>query len=156
MFVRYFVDLPIRYELVEQGLTSSPEDWLPVLAEDADAEGERLLAEVGFSGPGVRVDRRVAISLLPPLRFPSRLILPLTWKPARAEGLFPSLEADIEVAPVGPARTQLSISARYTPPMGLVGRAVDRTLLHRVAEATVRDFIERVAERIRESVSSAA
>jgi hypothetical protein len=156
MFVRYFVDLPIRYELVEASLTASPDEWLPTLAKIADAEGQRLLAEVGFGGPALRVDRRVEISLLPPLRFPSRLILPLSWKAAKAEGLFPSLEADIEVAPVGPVRTQLSISARYRPPLGLVGRAVDRTLLHRVAEATVRDFIEQVAERIRSSVSSVA
>jgi hypothetical protein len=64
------------------------------------------------------------------------------------ETLIPSLEADIELGELGPGRTQLSISARYTPPLGPLGHALDRALLHRVAEATVKDFLDRVAERL--------
>jgi hypothetical protein len=45
---------------------------------------------------------------------------------------------------VGEQRTRLAISARYRPPLGAVGRAADRVLLHRVAEATVKDFLDRV------------
>ena len=41
-----------------------------------------------------------------------------------------------------------SMSGRYSPPFGSVGEALDRALLHRVAEATVRDFVERVAASI--------
>ena len=37
------------------------------------------------------------------------------------------------------------MSARYVPPFGAVGRALDRALLSRVAEATVKDFLDRVA-----------
>jgi hypothetical protein len=33
--------------------------------------------------------------------------------------------------------------------MGTFVRILDRTLLHRVAEATVKDLLDRVAERIR-------
>jgi hypothetical protein len=33
--------------------------------------------------------------------------------------------------------------------MGAVGRMLDRALLHRVAEATVKDFLDRVGERLR-------
>ena len=62
--------------------------------------------------------------------------------------VFPSLEGDLEVAALGPDRTQLAMSARYRPPLGGVGRAIDRTLLHRVAEATVKDFVHRVRQAI--------
>ena len=61
-------------------------------------------------------------------------------------GLIPEMEGDLEVAPLGPASSQLSISARYTPPLGAIGQAIDRALLHRVAEATLKDFLDRVAE----------
>ena len=44
---------------------------------------------------------------------------------------------------------KLSVSARYRTPMGAVGRMLDRALLHRVAEATVKDFLDRVGERLR-------
>ena len=47
-----------------------------------------------------------------------------------------------------PTRTQLAMTARYTPPFGLLGRVADRGLLHRVAEATVKDFVDRVGEAL--------
>ena len=68
------------------------------------------------------------------------------WAAAGATGLFPSLDADLEVAPLGPHRTQLAMSARYVPPLGAVGRAIDRAVLFRVAEATLKDFLDHVAE----------
>jgi uncharacterized membrane protein len=56
------------------------------------------------------------------------------------------LEADLEVAALGGSRTQLSVSARYRPPLGSVGRVIDKALLHRVAEATIKDFLDRLGE----------
>jgi hypothetical protein len=50
--------------------------------------------------------------------------LPLTWEPVGLEGLLPLLDATIEVGPLGEDRTQLATSARYRPPLGVVGRAI--------------------------------
>ena len=61
----------------------------------------------------------------------------------------------IEVGSLGEERTQLAISARYRPPLGVVGRAVDRVLLHRVAEATLKDFLDRLGAAISLSRSGA-
>ena len=74
--------------------------------------------------------------------------LPLTWEPVGLDGVLPRLDATIEVGSLGEDRTQLAISARYRPPVGVVGRAVDRVLLHRVAEATLKDFLERLGAAI--------
>jgi hypothetical protein len=49
---------------------------------------------------------------------------------------------------MGPARSQLSLSARYAPPRGAAGKLADRALLHRVAEATIQDFVDRTAEAL--------
>ena len=78
----------------------------------------------------------------------SFLRLPFSWRATGPHGLFPVLEGDMEVAPLGDGLTQLAVSARYAPPLGLFGRVIDRTLLHRVAEGTVKDFLDRVAQRI--------
>ena len=144
MFARYFVDLDMPFGEVERALLRSPESWLPGAASRADAEGDRLLAEVGF-GSGLRIHKEVETTLRDPIRAGGRTILPLSWRASGPAGIFPSLEADIEIAPMGRARTQLAVSARYTPPLGPVGKAIDRGLLHRVAEATIRDFVHRVA-----------
>jgi hypothetical protein len=155
MFIRSFVDLSMPYQEAEDALLASPEAWIPGLVEQADGEGEELLAQVGFGGL-VRIERRVEVTFGTPLLFPSRLVLPISWKAASGQGLFPELEADLELGPIGPSRTQLSINATYRPPLGLVGRTVDRAMLHRVAEATLKDFIERVAERIRTPLRASA
>jgi hypothetical protein len=150
MFIRYYLDIPIPFEEVETALLAQPEAWIPGLARDAESHGERLLAEVGFTVDDTyRVDRQVEIDLGAPYRIPSKTLLPMSWKATEHEQLFPSLEADLEVAALGPNRTQLSVSARYRPPMGSLGRALDRALLHRVAEATVKHFLDRVGEALR-------
>ncbi len=150
MFIRYYLDIPLRFEDVEAALLAQPEAWVPGLARDAEHRSERLLAEVGFAFDHEhRLDKRVEIEFGEPYRMPSKTLLPMAWSPAGAQQLFPALDADLEVAPLGPSRTQLSISARYRPPMGAVGRALDRALLHRVAEATVKDFLDRVGDALR-------
>ena len=82
--------------------------------------------------------------------------LPLTWEPVGMEGLLPRLEANLEVGPLGQDRTQLAISARYRAPLGVVGRTLDRVLLHRVAEATVKDFLDRVGTAITHQAMAAS
>jgi hypothetical protein len=147
MFARYFVELPMPAGSVERALLRSPQTWVPGLASRANYHGDALLAEVGFGGE-VRIARKVAIEFGEPVRLPSKTVIPLRWTAAGASGLFPSLDADLEVAPLGPNTTQLAMSARYVPPLGILGRVVDRTILFRVAEATLKDFLDRVAEAL--------
>jgi len=148
MFVRYFVNLPLPAAVVERLLLGDPGSWLPGLAERASRGGARLLADVGFDTPSVRVRKRVAIELGQPTRLPSKTVLPFTWRATGPEVLFPELEADLEVGPLGPRESQLAISARYRPPLGVLGSVVDRALLHRVAEATLKDFLDRVGRAL--------
>jgi hypothetical protein len=147
VFARYFVELPMDPERVEDALLRDPHAWLPGLASEANYHGDALLAEVGF-GDDIRVARKVAIEFGEPVKMPSKTVLPLRWNAVGASGLFPSLDADLEIAPLGPHRSQLAMSARYVPPLGAVGRAIDRTILYRVAEATLKDFLDRVRESL--------
>jgi hypothetical protein len=147
MFARYFVELPMEPERVERALTHDPEAWVPGLAQEANHRGDALLAEVGF-GEDVRLARRVAIEFGSPVRTASKTVLPLRWEATGATGLFPALEADLEVAPLGPHRTQLAMSARYVPPLGPIGKAIDRAVMFRVAEATLKDFLDHVGEAL--------
>ena len=148
MFVRYYLELPLPADKVEQALLDAPGEWLAALAGTAQQRGDGLLAQVGVGPLSQRLARRVAVTLGSPVRFPSMTSLPLSWEPVGSQGLLPRLEADLEVGPLGEGRTQLAISARYRPPLGAVGRAVDRVLLHRVAEATVKDFLDRLGAAI--------
>jgi hypothetical protein len=148
MFIRYYIELSLPVTKVEQALVSSPAGWLSAMAGEAQARGDGLLGEVGVGPLGVKLRRQVRVRLGEPVRFPSMTLLPLTWEPVGLEDLLPRLEADLELGSLGGDRTQLAISARYRPPLGAVGRAVDRVLLHRVAEATLKDFLDRLGQAI--------
>ncbi len=65
-------------------------------------------------------------------------------------GLFPVLDADLTLTPApgpGPG-SLLKLAGVYRPPLGPVGEALDRALLHRLAAATVRRFLARVAAQL--------
>ena len=146
MFARYFVEVPLTADRVERALLASPAEWLSAMAGAAQERGDGLLTEIGVGPPGTRLRRPVRIQLGGPVGFPSMTSLPLTWEPVGLEGLLPRLDANLELGSLGGDRTQLAISARYRPPV--VGQAVDRVLLHRVAEATLKDFLDRVGAAI--------
>ncbi|MEP7060520.1 MAG: hypothetical protein ABI828_07290 [Actinomycetota bacterium] len=147
MLARYFIELPLPLSVVTGRLLADPERWVPGIADQANERGDALLAEVGF-GTGRRVSHKVAVSFGPALEMASTTLIPFHWSPVGPHAYLPSLDADIEVAPLGQGRTQVSINARYKPPLGPVGRAVDRALLHRVAEATLKDFLDRLGAAI--------
>jgi hypothetical protein len=75
----------------------------------------------------------------------------LRWEAAGSGGsLFPVLDANLTLTPVlAPgAGSVLTLTGVYRPPLGLVGQALDHAVLHRIAAATVRRFLVRVAAQL--------
>jgi hypothetical protein len=121
---------------------------MPALAWKSNGQGQRLLSELGFEIGKRRVVREIEVELgaLRPMSGVS--LLPIRWKAASQTGLFPALDGQLEIAPVGKARTQVGLSASYEPPLGVLGKVADRALMHRIAEITIKDFLERIADRL--------
>ena len=148
MFLRYFVVIDRPLQEVERQFLEGPERWLPALAVEANSNGVRMLSELGFKLAGRRIGRRVELELGAPRKTEGVTLLAIRWRAADAAGLFPVLEGHFELARMGIATTQLGLSASYEPPFGLVGKIADRAMLHRVAEITVKDFVEQIATRL--------
>jgi len=75
----------------------------------------------------------------------------LRWEAAGpGGGLFPVLDANLTLtpAPGSGAGSVLELAGVYRPPLGLVGQALDRAVLHRIAAATVRRFLAQVAAKL--------
>ena len=149
MFLRYYCELPEAYDMIEPRLLDAPESWLPGLATNANRRGELLLTEVGFDLGRYRVGKRVEMRFRPPLRTPGRTVRPMTWLVTGPQALFPVFEGELEVAALGSQCTQLVINVNYRPPLGAVGHTVDRFALHRFAEATIKDFLDRTGDALR-------
>jgi hypothetical protein len=151
MFVYYFVHVDRPFAEVEQQILRA----LPGLrgwASDAYREGEKLYARVGTRTG--KIAKNVEITVLEPVRGAGETWIPIEWHATGAPALFPRMQADIVVASVGTALTQIALRGSYRVPLGRVGAAIDRTLLHRVAEASVKSFVDRVAASITEPVAA--
>jgi hypothetical protein len=148
VFIRYYVELSHPRAALEEALLSAPESLIPSLAVGADDRGQHLLLEVGFAVDGRRVSKHVEVAIGKPVMGTNRTWIPITWHATGPTGFFPVLDAELELASLGARLTQLSLSARYQPPLGLVGRTMDKALLSRVAEATIKDFLDRLASAL--------
>jgi len=119
---------------------------LSAWAGDAYRGGERLTATIG--GTAVRIAKSIEMTIDPPRIAAMETWIPIRWEATGPAAFFPRMEADIVVAAVGHEQTQIALRGSYTVPLRVVGRALDRTLLHRVAEASVKEFVDRIATSI--------
>jgi hypothetical protein len=122
----------------------NPEEWLPGAAAAAHQQERQLLAEVGFEVAHVRVVKRVKIEVISLERSPAKVVLLIRWEAFHGAKLFPVFEGSLELAPTGDNASKIALGGEYQPPGGAVGRAGDRSLLHLVAAATAKDFVDGV------------
>jgi hypothetical protein len=76
------------------------------------------------------------------------IVVSVRWGALEAGRLFPVFDGDLELAPLGPGLCRLVLMGSYVQPFGTFGRAIDRALLHRVAESTARAFLVKLAQHI--------
>lgn len=133
--------LEAPYESMEQVLREGPQAWLPGFEQ----EGDRVTAELAAEQSHRRIKRRIEVETGPVQRFAYGVTVRLEWRAARHSELFPELEGHLRLERRQPAGCTLRLDARYVPPGGSVGATVDRALMHRIAESSVQDFLDRVA-----------
>jgi hypothetical protein len=69
-------------------------------------------------------------------------------------GLFPVLDADVTLTKVGDHATILAVWGVYRPPFGGLGAGLDRVVLRRIAQATIRTFTHRIGIAITDPAAS--
>ena len=147
MFLRYYVTVGRSSFEIEAAFEAGVDKWMPALVQTVNGQGEQLLAELGFDIGKRRIEKTIEVTVGQPQRTAGATLVPIRWQAASTAWLFPELDGQLEIAALGSATTQLGLSATYDPPLGLVGKIADRALLHRVAEVTIKDFLEGVAKR---------
>jgi hypothetical protein len=143
------IDQP--YALVLQALLAEPGKWLPGLARDA---ADRLVTDLAVRVGNVRVARSVEVDVTPPTIYPDRCEVCVAWKAAEDAAFFPELAGAFKLEHMGQAQSRLSFGATYEPPARVLGQLVDRTFMHRTAEASVREFVLRTARTLESRAAS--
>ncbi len=141
MFVEVSANVHSGLAEVENALDrvrASLEEWADVVYR----EGEQLRARVG---PTQTLARTVTLEIGVAEIHSYGLSYPIHWEATDASLLFPELSADLILSNLGRGETKLTLRGIYQPPLGALGRIADRAGLRRVAEATVRSWMDRLA-----------
>lgn len=140
----------VAYDDAIAMLAEDPEGLLQSATEASITHSDEVVARLELGVAGFEVGRDVIVHLgsFDPVE-QLRGVLPVRWEAAEGHVLFPTVDATLEVAAMSlhPPMVQVTLAGHYRPPMGLVGRAIDR-LVHRAAEAVVHGFVRDVAGRL--------
>lgn len=150
MFVGDEVLLAVAFAVARARLADLARGGLLLsVSEGAYNGGITGLARIGPPGSAPGPSRLVRVRFADLTERNDSAGLALRWEAiGPGGGLVPVLDADITLSPSGKQATLLTLAGVYRPPPGSPGAGPDRAILHRVAAATIRNFINGVAAGI--------
>lgn len=150
MFIGAEVRLDIGFAAAQARLANLARDGLLRHAsDDAYRELGTGLARVGPLGAAPGISRLVKVRFSDMAVHEDFALGAMRWEVTGPGGaLFPALDADIKLSPAGSDVTVLAVSGTYRPPLGGLGAGLDRAVMHRVAQATIRAFTHHIGAAI--------
>lgn len=127
-----------------------------------DEAGGRLLSVRPETGRrmvvplvGLPVGKEVEVELDHPFEGYGVVSLPLRWKPTWPAAAYPGFDGELELTRLSDGSAELWLLGRYQPPLGAVGRALDRAFLHAVANDAIRQVVDAMASRLQHPAQAA-
>jgi hypothetical protein len=146
--VRTFLPLVGQPSALAAAFEDDPQRWLPA-ARRVGPDTWTLTLRAGA------LARTVSAMIGRPWRAGATRWRTLTWDPIADDGdpatfdrLLPSLDGELGLHVEPSGRVTLVLDARYQPPGGAFGDAVDAVALRRLARLTVERFLEEVSARL--------
>ncbi len=155
MFVWHEVPLALGFPAAKEKLTLLMRGgWLDSVSQDAYSEGVSGLLRVGPFGGVPGLSKQVRVRLLEPVPHDDEVILPMRWEATGSmTRLFPVLDANLALATDAQGMTVLRLAGSYRPPLDGVGAELDQFALHRLADATIRSLLRRIAGTLDEAAA---
>jgi hypothetical protein len=147
MFVNEAAALGLPYDKARSRLLAYVrDDGLQSSSADAYETGRELLVRAGIGA----LSKEVLVQLLQPYEHEHVTVVPLRWVATGSTGtMFPQLDGNLELAPNGDDSI-LTLAGAYRAPLAAVGASLDRVLLHRVADASARRFLQDIVTDLRD------
>lgn len=147
------------YEQVREKLTAEALEVFRNATKVAAVRAKSIASELHVNIGGIEVGTDIAISVNSIESQPKEGMtspqtkINLEWEAAKMPRLFPFMRAELTVYPLTSTETQLSLTGNYEPPLGVVGSVIDSVVGHRIAEASVHQFINDVGAYLRSELS---
>jgi hypothetical protein len=124
------------------------------ISETAYYRGSNMLIRVGPFGGAPGLSKLVNARFLDPVRGQDSMTVALRWEATGVAGdLFPVFDGDLLLTAEDDSRSRLRLVGSYRPPLGRTGFTLDRAVMGRVADATVRSFVDGLATVMAEPAS---
>src|SRR5215469_4850120 len=124
-------------------------DGLSHASRHAYEYGLEQIMRVGPFGGTPVVSKLVQVRFVEPVYHDDAMTLGLRWEATGfTGGLFPVLDGDLTLSRVDDDTTRLRLVASYRPPLGHLGAGLDKAILSRVAEATMRELLRNIASAL--------
>ncbi len=143
------------YETVSRILSAGATDVFRNATKVAALRAKDVASELHVNFAGIEIGADVDISVKAikkrpkKIMSPPRTILKLEWEASKMPHLFPFMKAELSASPLTATETLLEFEGIYEPPFGLLGKALDAFAGHRVAEASVHQFIKDISIYLR-------
>lgn len=149
--------LETRFDAARAGLAKlALGDGLTSASAHAYSEGVTELIRVGPLGTAPGTSKLVRVRFQSLVTHDDHAGLAVRWEATgTGGGLFPALDADLTMMPGAEQTTMLRLVGSYRPPLGALGTVLDRAIMRRVAAATIRAFLNRIAAVIVDPPASA-
>ena len=122
-------------------IVDGPENWMPGMFDSPAGQITELFANTSLG----RVSRHVRVELGRASRHNGTAVVPIRWHALDSTELFPVFDGRLRLRRRAQGGARLFIEGHYRPPGGAVGMTIDALAMRDIAEATVDDFVHRVA-----------
>ena len=147
VLVQHSADVAVPFEIASDRMQRHL-DLLLVDVHHALEHGETIRTKLGASGGQLHIEKAVNMTIGTPLELTDRIVVPLWWEATGTQSLFPRMDADLILADLESYGSALTFRGQYSPPGGPIGELIDRLMLHRLADATGRQFVEAAARAL--------
>ena len=141
MFVLDFKTVERPYHHVASALTTGLAEILELALAAARTESDRFRVGLAPFGWPTSLAQRVNVQPGPVRAQREGILIAFTWHAVAGASLFPRMDADLEVAPIGRDRTILNLRGRLTIASELIGGGTEEFLILRLAESMNRAFL---------------
>lgn len=124
--------------------TSNTGPWLPELVRRSVEKTDETTTRLGV-GP---LSKRVSVKMGAPRMTGRRFVAPIRVMATGPEGLFPHLDANLEIRALSSGDVEMRLVGTYRPPFGRTGEVLDKVVLHKLAEATLDNFMDEIVARV--------
>lgn len=160
--IRFFDYVNRPYERVKNVLENDASEVFRIATHAAQSRAGSVAAALRVQLAGIEIGTDVSIhvgdieEMAAEAGSPASTRIQIEWEATKAARLFPLMKAELAVYPLTPSETQLDLQGKYEPPLGALGQAMDAAIGHRIAEASVHQFVRDVGRYLREALGESS